>query len=173
MKASVKSQLPATRGSPMAFVLESVFARHEAIPHRYTCEGDDVSPPLVWTGAPDGTRVFALIVDDPDAPDPRAPMTTWVHWVLYDIPGETSRLEEGVRPQDLPRGAREGRNDWQRTGYDGPCPPIGRHRYFFKLFALDKPLGDLGYLDARELQQAMAPHVLARTDLVGTYRKSG
>ena len=119
----------------------SAFTDGGAIPKRYTCEGQDAAPPLTWAGAPAGTKSFALIVDDPDAPDPKAPKRTWVHWVLYDIPPGTTALPEGGA---LPAGTREGRNDWGRTGYGGPCPPIGRHRYFHKLYALDAVLGDLG-----------------------------
>lgn len=150
----------------------SMFAHGGAIPRRYTCDGDDVSPPLAWTGVPDGTRSLALIVDDPDAPDPRAPKMTWVHWVLYDLPPETTGLPEGVASRDLPAGTREGVNDWKRTGYGGPCPPRGRHRYFHKLYALDAALGDLGKITKSRLEAAMQGHVLAQTELVGTYERS-
>src|SRR5688572_16304039 len=125
----------------------SAFAHLGEIPTKHTCEGDDVSPPLAWAGVPDGTKSLALIVDDPDAPDPAAPKRVWVHWVLYDLPPGGS-LPEGARP---PSGAREGTNDWKRTGYGGPCPPIGRHRYFHKLYALDQMLGDLGKPDKTKL----------------------
>jgi hypothetical protein len=126
----------------MAFILTSTaFSQTGAIPTAYTCEGSDVSPPLAWTGAPAGTQSFALVVDDPDAPDPLAPKMTWVHWVLYNLPAATVQLGEAVKA--LPAGTREGKNDWKKTGYGGPCPPIGRHRYFFKLFALDAVLPDL------------------------------
>ena len=111
------------------------------IPARCTCEGSDAAPPLAWSGVPDRTKSLALIVDDPDAPDPAAPKMTWVHWVLYDIAPNASGLPEGGKP--LPEGTREGLNDWKRTGYGGPCPPVGRHRYFFKLYALDTLLHDL------------------------------
>ncbi|HEY8106290.1 MAG TPA: YbhB/YbcL family Raf kinase inhibitor-like protein, partial [Gemmatimonadales bacterium] len=114
------------------------------IPKEYTCDGEDVSPPLAWSGAPPGTKSFVLIVDDPDAPDPKAPKTTWVHWVLYDIPASATALPKAATTKSLPAGTREGLNDWKRTGYGGPCPPIGRHRYFHKLYALDASLGDLG-----------------------------
>ena len=115
---------------------------------------------------------FALIVDDPDAPDPGAPKMTWVHWVLYDIPASASGLSEGIDPRKLPLGTREGVNDWKRTGYGGPCPPIGRHRYFHKLFALDRLLGDLGRPTGAQLAAALEPHLLARAELVGTYQRS-
>jgi hypothetical protein len=141
------------------------------IPVRHTCEGEDVSPALAWSGAPEGTRSFVLVVDDPDAPDPRAPRTIWVHWVLYNLPADADSLTEGVRLQDLPAGTLQGRNDWKRTGYGGPCPPIGRHRYFHKLYALDTVLPDLGEPTKAQLEKAMEGHVLARAELVGTYEK--
>jgi Raf kinase inhibitor-like YbhB/YbcL family protein len=142
------------------------------IPRRFTCEGDDVSPPLAWSGIPPGTKSLALVMDDPDAPDPKHPKVVWVHWVLYDIPPGTNGLPEALAPGALPSGTREGRNSWHRTGYGGPCPPIGRHRYFHKLYALDTALSDLGEPDAAALEHAMRGHVLAHAELVGTYRKS-
>jgi Raf kinase inhibitor-like YbhB/YbcL family protein len=145
----------------------SAFAAGAAIPTRHTCEGEDIAPPLAWRDAPPGTRSYALIVDDPDAPDPAAPQRTWVHWVLYDLPAGTLALPEGP----LPAGVREGRNDWQRTGYGGPCPPVGRHRYFFKLYALDALLGDLGAASKADVEQAMQGHVLGQAELLGTYEK--
>ena len=158
----------------MALTLTSpAFAHEGSIPVKHTCEGADRSPPLEWTGAPAGTRCFALIVDDPDAPDPAAPEMTWVHWVLYDIPPTVTSLAEGV---DIARdavGTREGMNDWKRTGYGGPCPPIGRHRYFHKLYALDALLGDLGTPTARDIRDAIAGHVLAQAELMGVYEKVG
>jgi Raf kinase inhibitor-like YbhB/YbcL family protein len=145
------------------------FAAGQEIPAVHTCEGKDLSPALQWTGVPPGTRSLALIVDDPDAPDPRAPRMTWVHWVLHDLPPTAHGLPEAVR--QLPAGAREGLNDWRRTGWGGPCPPVGRHRYVFKLYALDRLLGDLGTPTKARLEQAMEGHVLARAELVGTYQK--
>jgi len=139
------------------------------IPARFTCEGRDLSPPLVFAGAPDGTRSLALIADDPDAPDPAAPRMTWVHWILYNLPAGAGGLEEAVK--DLPDGTLEGLNDWKRTGYGGPCPPIGRHRYFFKLYALDVELPNLGAPDKARLLEAMRGHVLAQAHLVGNYEK--
>ncbi len=130
-----------------------------------------MSPPLEWSGAPAGTRSFALIVDDPDAPDPKAPKTTWVHWVLYDIPAGATGLPAGVDSKSLPPGTREGLNDWKRTGYGGPCPPVGRHRYFHKLYALDTVLGDLGRPTKAKLEAAMKGHVLAQAELVGRYQR--
>ena len=152
----------------------SAFHHQGEIPARYSCEveGREVSPPLSWGGVPVAARSLALIVDDPDAPDPRAPKRTWVHWVLYDLPVAATGLPEGVEPHDLPAGTREGKNDWGRTGYGAPCPPIGRHRYFFKLYALDTVLPDLGAPDKQRLEQSMAGHVLAHAELVGTYQKA-
>ncbi len=144
------------------------FAEGAAIPRRHTCEGQDVAPDLAWNGAPAGTKSFALIVDDPDAPDPAAPKRTWVHWVLYDMPASATGIPEGGK---TPAGARDGKNDWGRGGYGGPCPPIGRHRYFHKLYALDAVLGDLGRPDKAALEQAMRGHVLAEAALIGTYQK--
>lgn len=149
------------------------FGNGAEIPREYTCEGRDVSPELAWSGVPAGTRSLALLVDDPDAPDPRNPRRTWVHWVLYDLPPDATGLAEAIEPAELPGGAKQGRNDWKRTGWGGPCPPIGRHRYFFKLFALDRELGDLGEPTKQALERAMEGHVLARAELVGTYEKAG
>lgn len=156
----------------MSLTLTSTaFAPDGAIPPLHTCEGKDVSPPLAWSGAPAATLSFALIVDDPDAPDPAAPKMTWVHWVLYNIGAEAGGLPEAVKPAALPAGTREGVNDWGRTGYGGPCPPIGRHRYFHKLYALDAVLPELERPDKAALEKAMKGHVLAQTELVGTYEK--
>jgi len=157
----------------MALSMTSVaFQAGGEIPAVYTCEGTDVSPPLAWSGAPAGTKSFALVVDDPDAPDPKAPKTVYVHWVLYNIPGSAAGLPEAVAPSGLPAGTREGKNDWKRTGYGGPCPPIGRHRYFFKLYALDAELPDLGPMTKGQLEQAMQGHVLEHAELMGTYEKT-
>jgi Raf kinase inhibitor-like YbhB/YbcL family protein len=156
----------------MAFSLRSPsFAPQGAIPAKHTCEGGDASPALAWSDAPAGTRSFALIVDDPDAPDPRAPKTTWVHWVLYNLPAATTALPEGVPPASLPPGTREGINDWKRTGYGGPCPPIGRHRYFHKLYALDVVLANLPRPTKADVEAAMRGHVIGEAQLVGTYEK--
>jgi Raf kinase inhibitor-like YbhB/YbcL family protein len=147
------------------------FAEGAAIPARFTCEGEDVSPTLAWSGAPEDTRGFALIVDDPDAPDPQAPKTTWVHWVLYNLPADANTLSENVRTSDLPHGTLEGTNNWKRTGYGGPCPPVGRHRYFFKIYALDTLLPDLDTPTKAGLESAMKGHVLELAELMGTYKK--
>jgi Raf kinase inhibitor-like YbhB/YbcL family protein len=149
----------------------SAFAPNADIPSLHTCEGLDQSPPLTWSGAPSGTRSLALVVDDPDAPDPAAPKMTWVHWVLYNLPPGTAGLAAGASGAKLPEGAREGLNDWQREGYGGPCPPIGRHRYVHKLYALDTVLPVLHPATKAELEKAMQGHILARAELVGHYRK--
>jgi len=151
-------------------ISSSAFAHEGAIPAVHTCDGGDRSPALQWSGAPANTRSFTLIVDDPDAPDPAAPKMTWVHWVLYNLPADASSLKEGVTQSDLPRGTLEGKNDWKRTGYGGPCPPIGRHRYFHKLYALDAELPDLGAPTKAQLLNAMRGHVLAEAVLIGTYK---
>jgi Raf kinase inhibitor-like YbhB/YbcL family protein len=145
------------------------FDNNAEIPSRYTGDGDDVSPALSWEGAPSGTQSFALIVDDPDAPDPRAPRMTWAHWVLYDIPASVRALPEAAAP--LPPGTQCGLNDWKRATYGGPCPPIGRHRYFFKLYALDTVLPHLGSPAKADVEAAMAGHVLAQAELIGTYAR--
>jgi Raf kinase inhibitor-like YbhB/YbcL family protein len=155
----------------MLTLTSPAFAAGQNIPKRYTCEGDDRSPPLTWSGAPSGTKSFALIVDDPDAPDPQAPRMTWVHWVLYDVPAATTSLAEGASSGALPAGAVEGRNDFRRERFGGPCPPVGRHRYFHKLYALDTTLPAGKPMDKAALEAAMKGHVLARAELVGTYRK--
>jgi Raf kinase inhibitor-like YbhB/YbcL family protein len=156
----------------MAFAITSpAFADRGPIPRQHGCEGADISPPLRWSGAPAGTRSFALIVDDPDAPDPRAPRMTWVHWVVYNIPLAVQALSADAAGRGLPAEARHGLNDWKKAGYGGPCPPIGRHRYFHKLYALDTELPDLGAPTKEQLLAAMRGHVLAEAELVGTYQK--
>jgi Raf kinase inhibitor-like YbhB/YbcL family protein len=155
-----------------SFILSSsAFRDGSAIPSRYTCQGQDVSPPLTWEGAPAGTRSLVLVIDDPDAPDPRAPRVTWVHWVVYNLPPETRGLVEGAARTGLPPGTAQGRNGWGRRGYGGPCPPIGRHRYFLKLYALDNVLAGLDGPTQGSLEQAMRGHVIGKTQLVGTYEK--
>ena len=156
----------------MALALtSSVFAPNGAIPKQYTCQGSDISVPLAWSGLPAGTKSLALIVDDPDAPDPAAPQLTWVHWVLYNIPPHITGIREGIKAGALPKGTLEGLNDWKRTGYGGPCPPIGRHRYFHKLYALDTVLPDLKRPNKAQLEKAMQGHILEKFELIGTYQK--
>lgn len=152
-------------------ITSSAFSHEQEIPPVYTCEGKDISPALQWTGLPDGTESLVLIVDDPDAPDPEAPKMTWVHWLLYNLPPSFSGLEEAIAPAQLPAGTLEGKNDWKRTGYGGPCPPVGRHRYFFKLYALDGLLPDLNEPTKDELLKAMEGHVLEEAAFMGTYLK--
>ena len=156
----------------MSFSLSSAaFPHMGSIPAAFTCEGRDVSPALAWTGIPPITQSLVLIVDDPDAPDPNAPKMTWVHWLLYNLPPQTTALVESVAQRALPPGTLEGVNDWKRTGYGGPCPPIGRHRYFFKLYALDVTLPDLHEPTKARLEATMEGHVLAKAELIGTYQK--
>ena len=156
----------------MALTISSpAFAAGGSIPAKYTCEGQDVSPALTWTGVPAGAKSLALVVDDPDAPDPAAPKRVYVHWVLYNIPATATGLPEAVAATALPTGTREGTNDWNRTGYGGPCPPVGRHRYFFKLYALDAQLPDLGSPTKAELLKAMQGHILEHAEMIGTYQK--
>lgn len=147
----------------------SAFTANGEIPTEHTCEGDDVSPPLSWSDVPSGTKSFALVVDDPDAPDPAAPKRVWVHWVVYDIPPSTTSLPKGASTS-LPDGAKTGTNDWGNKAWGGPCPPIGRHRYFHKIYALDTVLG-LDGADKKTLERAMEGHILAQAELVGTYQK--
>jgi len=148
----------------------SAFSAGDEIPAEYTCDGKNISPELKWTDIPKGTRSLALIIDDPDAPDPLAPKMTWVHWVLYNIPTSTTHLSEAVSDNELPEGTQQGINDWKRTGYDGPCPPIARHRYFHKLFALDTVIEDLDKPTKAQLEAAMQGHILAQAELKGTYQ---
>jgi len=149
----------------------SAFAANAAIPSQFTCEGADRSPPLAFAEIPAGTKSLALIVDDPDAPDPAAPKMTWVHWVLYNMPPHTTGLTEAIASRELPPGTLEGLNDWKRTGYRGPCPPIGRHRYFHKLYALDTVLPNLRNPTKAALEKAIHGHILAQAEWVGTYQK--
>jgi hypothetical protein len=149
----------------------SVFQQNGEIPRHHTCQGADVSPPLAWSGVPSNAKSLALIVDDPDAPDPAAPKMTWVHWVLYNIPPTTTGLSEGAAAGRLPPGTLEGTNDFGRAAYGGPCPPVGRHRYFHKLYALDTALPDLKSPSKATLEKAMQGHVLAHAELIGTYQK--
>ncbi len=152
--------------------LTSMNFRHQGdIPQPFTCDGNDHSPALSWSDAPVGTKSFVLIVDDPDAPDPAHPRMTWVHWVLYNIPADTKMLPEAVRPSQLPHGTLEGINDWKRTGYGGPCPPLGKHRYFHKIYALDTVLPDLRHPSKATLEKAMEDHILEKAELVGLYQR--
>ncbi|MGZ5202132.1 MAG: YbhB/YbcL family Raf kinase inhibitor-like protein [Telluria sp.] len=154
----------------MSLILTAAdFQAGASIPAVHTCDGADTSPALAWSGVPAGTKSLALIIDDPDAPDPAAPKMTWVHWVLYNIPPQASGLAAAVR--ELPAGTRTGVNDFKKSTYGGPCPPAGRHRYFHKLYALDTVLPDLGHATKAQLEKAMQGHVLAKTELIGTYQR--
>src|SRR5262245_53414547 len=134
--ALISALLLAASPAAMAMSLNSPeFQPNGHIPSKYTCEGEDVSPPLAWEGAPNGAKSIVLIIDDPDAPDPKAPKMVWVHWVVYNMPPDTKSLPENAGKARLPQGALLGLNDFKKTGYGGPCPPIGRHRYFHKLYA--------------------------------------
>jgi Raf kinase inhibitor-like YbhB/YbcL family protein len=150
----------------------SAFSPGGEIPKDNTCDGRDVPPALAWSGAPKETRSFALIVDDPDAPDPRAPKTVWVHWVLYDIPATSGGLPDGATAETLPHGTKVGLNDWKKAAWNGPCPPVGRHRYFFKLYALDVQELSVQQPDKQRLEAAMNSHILARAELLGTYQRA-
>jgi Raf kinase inhibitor-like YbhB/YbcL family protein len=149
-------------------ITSTAFAEGAEIPAKYTCEGNDASPPLSWSGIPAGTKSLVLIVDDPDAPDPKAPKLTWVHWVLYNLPPSSAGMPESVAA--LPPGTKAGLNDWKRADYGGPCPPIGRHRYFHKLYALDTEL-KLDKPTKAQVEAAMRGHVLAEAQIMGTYQK--
>jgi Raf kinase inhibitor-like YbhB/YbcL family protein len=163
----------ATGEAAMPIRIESPkFDNGGAIPTAYTCEGKDASPPLSWSGVPASARALALVVDDPDAPDPKAPKGVFVHWVVYNLPPSTNGLPEAVHRGSLPAGASEGMNDMKKTGYFGPCPPVGRHRYFFKLYALDAPLDGLKNPTKVDLERAMKGHVVGQGELVGTFEKS-
>jgi len=146
------------------------FPADGSIPSVYTCEGEGRSPHLAWSGVPEDARSLALVMDDPDAPDPHAPRVTWVHWVVYNIAATVNEFAEGTSGS-LPGEAQEGVNGWSRVGYAGPCPPIGRHRYFFKLYALDTALPDLDRPTKDDLVEAMQGHILARGQVMATYEK--
>jgi Raf kinase inhibitor-like YbhB/YbcL family protein len=161
-----------TEEHPMKLVINSdSFKDGQSIPRQYTCDGLNISPSLTWDGTPENTKSLALIVDDPDAPDPAAPQRTWVHWVLYNISPDSGGLMEGVEHNALPPGTLEWINDWDRTGYGGPCPPIGRHRYFFKLYALDTLLPDLRHPTKANLEKAIHGHILSEAHLIGLYQR--
>lgn len=156
----------------MTFKLTSpAFGQNGSIPPQYTCEGDDISPPLAWYDIPPGTKSLALIVDDPDAPDPAKPQRVYVHWIVYNISPITLKLPLNAARTGLPLKALHGTNDWGKQTYGGPCPPIGRHRYFFKLYALDTLLNGLKSPTKAQLEEAMAGHLVGHAELVATYEK--
>ena len=150
----------------------SAFQQGGSIPSQYTCEGQDISPPLAWSGLPDNAKSVAMIVDDPDAPDPAKPQRVYVHWVVYNIPAETTSLPENASKRGLQAGVVQGKNDWGKAEYGGPCPPIGRHRYFFKLYALDTTISGLRVATKADLERAMKGHILDSGELMGTYQKA-
>lgn len=158
--------MPLTLTSP-------AFAHMGEIPKLYTCDSRGISPPLAWTHLPEGTQSLALVVDDPDAPDPAAPTTRWVHWVVYDLQPSVTALPQALTARELPTGAKEGLNDWNRRGYSGPCPPVGRHRYVHRLFALDTMLTDLKTPTRDRLLTAIEGHILEEAELIGTYERTG
>jgi len=163
---------PKSGGDTMSLMISSsAFAHNGEIPARYSCDGDDISPQINWSGLPSGTKSLVLIVDDPDAPDPAAPKMTWVHWVVYNLPPESTGLPEAVTEKGLPAGTLQGLNDWKRTRFGGPCPPIGRHRYFHKLYALDILLTDLNNPSKLQLEKAMQGHILEQVEMIGTYQR--
>jgi Raf kinase inhibitor-like YbhB/YbcL family protein len=165
------SSANAQEATKMMTLTSTNFGNQEKIPKKLTCDGDDISPQLLWSGIPDGAKSLVLIVDDPDAPDPANPRMTWVHWVLYNIPVTAASLPEGVKDTGLPQGTLPGLNDWKKTGYGGPCPPIGQHRYFHKLYALDIVLADLGRPTKAKVEKAMQGHILAQAELIGLYQR--
>jgi Raf kinase inhibitor-like YbhB/YbcL family protein len=168
---AAQALLLADAGAAMALTLtSSAFKAGDKIPSKYTCEGDDISPPLAFGDVPDGTKSLAFILDDPDAPDPKAPKRVWTHWLLYNLPSDSKGLPEDASRTGLPKGTVAGQNDRKETAYHGPCPPIGRHRYFHKLYALDTTL-PTKVLTKAELEAAMTGHVLAQAELMATYRK--
>ena len=158
--------LVATAGAADFKITSTAFGAGEKVPVPYTCDGKDVSPPLAWSGAPEGVKTFALIMDDPDAPG-----GTWVHWVIYNIPADVTSLSKGI-PTDatLEGGILQGANSWNRTGYGGPCPPGGTHRYFFKLYALSESLDLKPGASKRKLLKAMDGKILGETEWMGTFR---
>jgi len=157
----------------MSLTLTSTaFANGDSIPGKFTCQGNNISPPLRWQGVPQGARSLALIVDDPDAPDPRAPRVTWVHWVVYNLPVNVFDLPEDMAAAKLPPGVTIGLNDWGNADYGGPCPPVGKHRYFFKLYALNTELKSADHLTKSQLEAEMEGHILSQAELVGTYQQS-
>ncbi len=158
-----------TKGTKMKFqITSSAFKHGEPIPSKYTCDGINISPPLKWEGVPEGTKSLALICDDPDAP-----AGDWVHWVVYFIPPNATQLKEGILKSKEPAdGIKQGTTDFRSVGYGGPCPPSGTHRYFFKLYALDTVLALNSSATKKMLLDAMKNHIIEKTELMGTYKRS-
>lgn len=175
LAANAKAGADTTTLRPMSALLNlssTAFAANASIPPKYTCEGANVSPPLAWSGAPATAKSFALIVEDPDAPDPAKPTRVVTHWVAYNVPGTTTALAENASKKGMPAGSAQGANEGNKPVYMGPCPPIGSHRYFFKLYVLDTVLAGLKNPKKADLQQAMQTHVVDSTQLIGTYQKT-
>jgi len=171
--AATSAAITDTGSKTMALkVTSSAFQPSGSIPSQYTCEGKDISPPLAWSGAAGNAKSFAMIVDDPDAPDPAKPQRVYVHWVVYNIPASATGLPENGSKTGLPKGAVQGKNDWGKAEYGGPCPPNGRHRYFFKVYALDTALTGLSSPAKADLERAMKGHVVDQGELIGTYQKT-
>jgi Raf kinase inhibitor-like YbhB/YbcL family protein len=168
---------PAARAQPqgdagMALTITSPSFTHQGdMPSQLTCEGKDVSPALEWSGVPARAKSLVLIVDDPDAPDPKAPRMTWVHWLLYNLPPTSKGLPEAAQRKALPEGTLEGITDFKKSAWGGPCPPVGKHRYFFKLYALDTVLPDLKGPQKPQLEKAMQGHILEKAEVIGLYQK--
>lgn len=159
---------PPEGGSEAMKISSEVFSPGEYIPEKYTCDGEDVSPPLVWSDPPEGVGSFALIMEDPDAP-----VGTWIHWVLYNIPGQSLSLGEAIHPEaELADGSLHGQNSWKALGYGGPCPPSGAHRYYFRLYALDTVLDLPAGASKKDLLSAVEGHVLAEASLMGLYART-
>lgn len=157
---------------PAQFRLSSpAFADGKEIPAHFTCDGGSISPPLAWTNPPADTKSFALVVTDVDAPDPKAPLKPWIHWVVYAIPADVRGLDEGAS-RKLPPGSRNGRSDWKTADYGGPCPPVGKHRYVFELYALDLPPSNLGSPSRQALFSRIEPNVLGKARLTGLYART-
>jgi len=177
-----RSAAPLAAAGPLAALAASddtlrltspAFRNGGALPRSCTCDGDDQSPPLAWSGVPEGAKSIALLIDDPDAPDPAAPKVTWTHWLIYNLPpSRADSLAAGVKPSDLRGDARMGMNDWKKTAYGGPCPPVGRHRYYHHLYALDTVLTFKHPPDRAEFLRAIEGHVIAKAELLGTYQRS-
>jgi Raf kinase inhibitor-like YbhB/YbcL family protein len=162
-----KDQVTIQTGGDKMKISSSAFKEGEMIPKKYTCDDINISPPLEWSLAPEGTKTFALICDDPDAP-----MGTWVHWVIFNLPAKTNQLSENIPSKEvLPDGAKQGKNDFGRVGYGGPCPPAGIHRYYFKIYALDDELDLKAGVTKAELLKAMDGHILAEAQLMGRYKR--
>ncbi len=158
------------RGTMTFKLISPAFAHNGSIPSQYTCDGDDVSPPLAWSDTPYGTKSLALIMDDPDSPDPAKPERVHSHWIIYNISPMTRKLPLNGSTV-LPHRAQHGTNDWGRQAYGGPCPRIGKHRYFFKLYALDTELKGLNNPTKAELEKAIEGHLVGDVELVGTYER--